>query len=275
LGGLAAQGRVPPTRCYEQKSGNQLKKIRNVAFLIAVFALSGCAHPIQIAPNSANIYRTPSDAPKISATVGMVMPATLNSLEVTTPGGGGDNVRYFPYRDMEAGYEKMLSNVFENVVTVTSSDSASLSRNGISFTVTPEVITDSGSTGFFTWPPTNFTVDMTTVVRDTNGKVLANPRVIGNGQATGFSDFKGDFGIAGRCAMEDALNKMQHALLEQRYVSAVSGPTSYASPVAPNDAKDAQDDTTARLDKLKGMLQKGLITQADYDQKKKEILSRF
>jgi hypothetical protein len=261
LGGLAAQGRVPPTRCYEQKSGNQLKKIRNVAFLIAVFALSGCAHPIQIAPNSANIYRTPSDAPKISATVGMVM-----------PGGGGDNVRYFPYRDMEAGYEKMLSNVFENVVTVTSSDSASLSRNGISFTVTPEVITDSGSTGFFTWPPTNFTVDMTTVVRDTNGKVLANPRVIGNGQATGFSDFKGDFGIAGRRAMEDALNKMQNALLEQRYVS---GPTSYASPVAPNDAKDAQDDTTARLDKLKGLLQKGLITQADYDQKKKEILSRF
>lgn len=237
------------------------------------FALSGCAHPIQIAPNSANIYRTPSDSPKISATIGMVMPAALSSLEVTTPGGGGDNVRYFPYRDMEAGYEKMLSNVFENVVTVTSSDSAEgLSRNGISFIVTPEVITNSGSTGFFTWPPTNFTVDMTTVVRGTNGKVLANPRVIGKGQATGFSDFKGDFGIAGRRAMEDALNKMQHALLEQRYVS---GPTSYASPVAPNDAEDAQDDTTARLDILEGLLQKGLITPADYDQKKKEILSRF
>lgn len=253
-----------------------MKKIRDAAFVIAVFALSGCAHPIQIAPNTANIYRTLGDPPKISATVGMVMPVTLSSLEVTTPGGGGDNVRYFPYRDMEAGYEKMLSNVFDNVVTVTSSDSAeSLSRNGISITVTPEVITNSGSTGFFTWPPTNFTVDMTTVVRDTNGKVLANPRVVGNGQAAGFSDFKGDFGIAGRRAMEDALNKMQHALLEQRYVSNVSVSTSSASPVTPSDAKDAQDDATARLDKLKGLLQKGLITQADYDQKKKEILSRF
>jgi membrane protease subunit (stomatin/prohibitin family) len=75
--------------------------------------------------------------------------------------------------------------------------------------------------------------------------------------------------------MEDALNKMQHALLEQRYVSTVSVPTSSASPVATGDAKDAQDDATARLDKLKGLVQKGLITQADYDQKKKEILNRF
>ncbi|WP_408378583.1 SHOCT domain-containing protein [Paraburkholderia sp. RL18-085-BIA-A] len=68
---------------------------------------------------------------------------------------------------------------------------------------------------------------------------------------------------------------MQHALLEQRNVSTVSVPTSSASPVVPSDAKDARDDATARLDKLKGLLQKGLITQADYDQKKKEILSRF
>jgi hypothetical protein len=253
-----------------------MKKIRGVAFVIAVFALSGCAHPIRIAPNTENIYRIPTDPPKINATVGMVMPATLARLEVTTPGGGGDNVRYYPYRDLEAGYEKMLSNVFDNVVMVTSSDTAeSLSRNGVSITVTPEVITNSGSTGFFTWPPTNFTVDMTSVVRDTNGTILANPRVVGNGQAAGLSDFKGDFGIAGRRAMEDALNKMQRALLEQKYASSAVRSTPSASPVAVSNAKDAQDDATERLNKLKGMLQKGLITQADYDQKKKEILSQF
>jgi len=196
-----------------------MKNFRAVILTLLALALTGCAHPIKIAPNATSIYREPGDPPKIKASVGLIIPDAVTNLEVTTPGGGGDNVRYFPYRDLQASYEKMLSNVFDNVVRITSSDGAAdLSRDGINLTVTPEVITSSGSTGFFTWPPTNFTVDLTTVVRDANGKILANPRVVGNGQAAGFSDFKGDFGIAGRQAMEDAVKKMQRALWSKAMV---------------------------------------------------------
>lgn len=75
--------------------------------------------------------------------------------------------------------------------------------------------------------------------------------------------------------MEDALNKMQRALLNQQYFGIASVPTVSASPVEVSDAKEPQEDVTARLDKLKELVAKGLITQADYDRKKKEILSRF
>jgi hypothetical protein len=253
--------------------------MKNFKFLIlalSVIALYGCAHPIQIAPNTANIIRVPNDLPRIKASVGLIIPTEMTNLQVTTPGGGGDNVRYYPYRDMQAAYEAMLANVFENVVRVEPSDNReNLIKSGISLTVTPEVITNSGSTGFFTWPPTNFTVDMTSVVKDTSGRVISNPRVIGNGQAAGFSDFKGDFGIAGRRALEDALKKTQHALLEQRYSAVAS--SGVVSAMSTSEAVPTITHGTAavRLDELKGLLKKGLITQDDYDQKKKEVLSHL
>lgn len=37
-------------------------------------------------------------------------------------------------------------------------------------------------------------------------------------------------------------------------------------------AAPAQDDTTAELAKLKGLLDQGLISQSDYDAKKKQLL---
>ncbi|MFL9935432.1 SHOCT domain-containing protein, partial [Paraburkholderia sp. RL18-103-BIB-C] len=136
-------------------------------------------------------------------------------------------------------------------------------------------ITSSGSTGFFTWPPTNFTVDLTTVVRGADGKILGTPRVVGNGRSAGFSDFKGDFGIAGRRAMEDAVKKMQQVLSQDSYGEVAAATAVPTLSAVGGVSADTQDTAAARLDKLKGLLQKGLITQGDYDQKKKEILSRF
>src|ERR1700682_3445655 len=129
----------------------RMKNIRVVIWTLLALALTGCAHPIIIAPDASNIYRDPGDPPKIKASVGVIIPEALTNLEVTTPGGGGDNVRYFSYRDLRVSYEKMLSNVFGNVVRITSPENAANSaRLGINLTVTPEVITSSGSTGFFT-----------------------------------------------------------------------------------------------------------------------------
>jgi hypothetical protein len=225
-----------------------------VAPILIVIALAGCAHPIVVAPNTAKIEREAGTPPRIKANAGFFIPAEASSLEVTTPGGGGDNVRYFPYRDLEMGYQKMLFNVFENVTKLKSeADSNELSKDGIKYVLAPDVITSSGSTGFFTWPPTNFTVDLTSKVREASGKMIASPRVVGHGQAE-FSEFKSDFGLAGKRAMEDALLKMQKALLEIKFEnSAISvGPAS-------DGPMPQKDQTSGRLEKLKDLSDRGLF----------------
>jgi len=44
---------------------------------------------------------------------------------------------------------------------------------------------------------------------------------------------------------------------------------------APAPAPAPADDPAARLEKLKGLLEKGLISQADYDSAKAEVLKKL
>ncbi len=174
---------------------------------IAAAVLVGCAHPINITPNATRVSDGMDAAQRIQAKVAYQMPEAELGLEVTTPGGGGDNVRYFPYRDMDAGLELMLTKVFSQVTRTSSPTTPA----GADFHVTPMIVTNSGSTGFFTWPPSNFSVDLTCTIRNAAGKIVASPRVIGQGTAS-TSERVHDYGIAGRRATEDALVKMRDQL---------------------------------------------------------------
>ena len=80
--------------------------------MVAVVLMAGCAHRINIVPDTTKLELVSPTAPRVTANVGLYIPQEARSVEVTTPGGGGDNVRYYPYVDIEAGFEKMLSNVF-------------------------------------------------------------------------------------------------------------------------------------------------------------------
>jgi len=252
----------------DQTSRKQSVNFIKIVFsAIIVISLVGCAHPIVVSPNTSKIEREMGAPPKTKANVGYFIPAEASNLEVTTPGGGGDNVRYFPYRDLDAAYQRMLLNVFENVTKLKSAaDNNELTKDGIKYVLAPDVITHSGSTGFFTWPPTNFTVDLTSKIRDGSGKMIGNPRVVGNGQAE-FSEFKGDYGLAGRRAMEDALIKMQRALLEIKFENVDTS-------VTPPNTEPVQqkDQASGRLEKLKDLSDRGLITKEEYERKRKEIL---
>ena len=109
--------------------------------------------------------------------MGYFIPQASLDLEVTTPGGGGDNVRYFPYRDIDAGFQRMLANVFETAVRVASMpSSADMQRDGMAVILSPILITSSRSTGVFTWPPTNFSTDITALVRGAPEALVCNPR---------------------------------------------------------------------------------------------------
>lgn len=166
----------------------------------------------------------------------------------------------------------MLSGVFNGVVRVSKSDdSAEFERGGIEYIFTPEMITNSGSTGFITWPPTNFSVDLTSKVRDAFGKLLSSPRSIGVGSfSEGALAMNGNHGIAGQIAMQDALDKTSTSLFETLGDSGIRTKSglSRASTEQP-----AVVSVESRLLKLRDLLDKKLIDAIEYEKKKAEIIA--
>ena len=173
--------------------------------------LGGCAHPISMAPDLAAI-ESPSNSPVSNKKVGYHISDASRALEITTPGGGGDKVRYFPYRDLEPGLYKALGTVFSDVTKILDpSNDAATRQSGISLLVTPEISTTSSSDSFATWPPTRFTVALNCQLKDVDGKIFDTIRVEGEGQAE-FSEFKSNFSLSAVRASNDALQKLVIAL---------------------------------------------------------------
>jgi hypothetical protein len=228
---------------------------------ITVLLITGCAHPISITPNTAALSSETLPLNKNKRyTVGYYIPSKDKALEVTTLGGGGDNVRYYPYRDMEGGYRILLSNVFKSATAINPVD-ISKTQNEIDFIISPKVITTSGSTGFFTWPPTNFTVDLTSTIKNTVGEIIAEPRVIGTGVAD-TSERLSEHGIAGKRAMEDALVKMQKVLTEINLSGKLNSDHKLKS-------EESISDRLTRLNRLK---ENGLISDKEFLEKRQKIL---
>ena len=245
-----------------------MNRLRSTLCLLAVVLLVGCAHPISISPNVPRLDSKAGTPSKVKANVGYYMPPELLSLEVTTPGGGGDKVRYFPYKDLDSAYMRILMSVFEGVNRLNSANNAAeLSSASINYVVSPILVTNSDSTGVFTWPPTSFTIDLTSNIREPSGQPVASPRVVGSGQVLSFSEFKGDFGLSGRIAMEDALLKMQRALLDVSYAS-----TGIGLDPSKTGAQSGKEDTALKLNRLKELFDKGLITQSEYESRKSQLI---
>jgi hypothetical protein len=240
--------------------------IKVIFLTTVIILLAGCAHSITVSPDLTNINNHSENFDQTSIDVAYHIPPELLSLEVTTPGGGGDNVRYFPYRDIEAGYERALNNVFSSVVNLTATpDFSRVKKQGIDYVIQPQLVTSSGSTGFFTWPPTNFTVDLTSNVRDASGKVVFAPRVVGVGVAETAERLR-EHGIAGERAMEDALTKMQASLRDLQFEPR-------SQDTLPRELNPSLNPSiAARLLRLKALKERELLTQGEYEAKRSEIL---
>jgi hypothetical protein len=189
-----------------------MRIIKVCALLAVVVTLAGCAHSIVISPDLSKISRSDSD-PQIKQNVGYYIAEDAHAKQVTTPGGGGDKVSYLPYRDIETSFYKMLSNVYDTVTKMKSpTDAAAISKSNIGYVITPELTTNSSSPSAFTWPPTQFTVDLTCKITDPAGTLIATKKVSGHGNAE-FDEFKHDHGLAAKRAAQDALLKMQNELM--------------------------------------------------------------
>jgi len=182
--------------------------IRAIAAAVFVFTI-GCAHQINITPplNTLDV----AGLAKIEKNVGYYISPDDSSKEITTPGGGGDKVKYFPYKESEPALNKILSNIFSKVYSLASIDDKQfISSNNISYVFIPKIETTSSSESAFTWPPTRFTVSLECKATDSSG-VIWEKSVQGEGEAT-FDEFKQDFPLAAKRAVKNVFLMLQEEI---------------------------------------------------------------
>lgn len=173
--------------------------------------VSGCAHPISLTGDVASLAGT--GKAKIDKAIGLNITEDNRKLEVTGPGGGGDKVRYQPYRDIETGLYVALSESFSRVARINGPTDPKVKAETLNFVLTPSMATTSFSPSLFTWPPTIFTIELTCKISDPEGKPVTEVRAMGEGRAE-FDEFKADFSLSAKRAADDVLKKLVKAIGE-------------------------------------------------------------
>lgn len=193
------------------------KYFRFLLVTTTILLLSGCAHKIDIAPNLDKIRETKVNRHNVN--VAYYISDANKKLEVITPGGGGDKVKYTPYSDTEGALNAVLSNVFKKAYSIKSIDDKSfIADKNISYIFEPRIVTSSSSSSLFTWPPTMFSLELTCrVLNPENGDKLWQITTNSIGSAE-FEEFKSDFGLSAKRASEDAFYQMLKELSQTKNI---------------------------------------------------------
>lgn len=148
-------------------------------FCVAALALlAGCAHPVSIRSDVAY----PKAQTTNSASVGYYISDSNRKLEVTTPGGGGDKIRYFPYRDLEPALLETLGSVFGKVYSLPDLGRDDyIEAHDITFVFEPVFTTGSSSNSAMFWPATDFDLTMKVTAVDRSGKSIWAHQFTGHG----------------------------------------------------------------------------------------------
>ena len=189
-----------------------MSTIRNSLTFAVVLFCTGCAHQIVTTPDLVELKH--GGMQPIDKNVGYYISKEDREKQVTTPGGGGDKVSYYPYKEMEPALYKTLSNVFRRAYSLESSDdSQAIQAKAITFVFTPSIATNSSSESALTWPPTKFTVNLRCKAVDATGKTIWEKQFTGEGAAE-FDEFKKDFSLASKRASQSAFQQFQQALVD-------------------------------------------------------------
>lgn len=182
-----------------------------ICILVAAAAvLGGCAHPVSLQSDTGALIGA-GEGRKIDRKVALAVSDAQKAREITTPGGGGDKVSYYPYRDLETGLYVALAETFSSVTRANGPSDAKLAQDGTALVFIPEITTTSHSPSLFTWPPTIFTIQVEMVVRTPAGAPVAEIRAQGDGRAE-FEEFKADFSLSAKRAAQDVLRKLIQAI---------------------------------------------------------------
>lgn len=172
----------------------------------SVLLLTGCAHPIVMSPKLDEINKI--EVTKSTKVAAYYISEQDKATEVTTPGGGGDKVKYKPYADIEYGIDRVLSKKYAAVYALKDpNDTNFIKEKNIAFIFYPKLVTNSHSSSAFTWPPTEFTIDLHCVANDGTGKSVWEKSVQGKGNAE-FSEFKSNFSLSAERASTQVLQNL-------------------------------------------------------------------
>lgn len=184
-----------------------MRLLRTTLLILAVMVITSCAHSIRISPDMNAIRGEVSN--KSDITVGYYITEMQLATEITSSGGGGDEVTYFPYKDTEVALRSILSEKFSRVYSLKSQSSdALMAEKDIRFVFTPDIKTESSSDSIFTWPPTNFSIELNCKAYSPQGEMVWSKTVTGEGAAE-FSDFGSNPGMAAQRASEQAFGRMR------------------------------------------------------------------
>lgn len=101
-------------------------------------------------------------------------------------------------------------------------DQSFIKENEIKLVFVPVITTNSSSSSMFTWPPTNFKVDLTVKAIDNSGDVVWERHMSAEGEAE-FNEFKSDFSLSARRATESAFLKLAEELDNANVINEVKG----------------------------------------------------
>ena len=174
---------------------------------MCLITVAGCSHSIQLTPPLENIRNVDLQR-KIDKNVGYFISNSDRNKEVATPGGGGDDVKYFPYKETEAALNTILSSVFNKAYSIKDlNDSQFYLERDISYIFKPTIKTSSSSSSALTWPPTEFTFELTCTVVEPSDRIIWHKTVTATGNAE-FSEFTNDFSLSAKRASEKAFQLM-------------------------------------------------------------------
>ena len=186
-------------------------RIKQYLGLLSILIVTGCSHQIQISPELSELRS--NNSANSSNTVGYYISAVDKATEVTSAGGGGDDVKYFPYKDTEAALKTILSQKFTKVYALKEKTNDPLIKSkGIQFIFEPKIKTMSSSSSAFTWPPTDFEVELTCTAYNQQGKNIWQKTVVGKGHAE-FSEFKHEFALSAKRSSNQAFIKMRDEII--------------------------------------------------------------
>jgi hypothetical protein len=172
----------------------------------------GCAHRIEITP--ALDALAVSGASKIDKNVGYYISPENLAKEVETPGGGGDKVKYAPYKESEPALKQVLSNAFREVYALPSpGDAEFIASKSISYVFVPTITTDSSSRSPWIWPPSDFTVSLDCRATDGSSRVVWETSVREEAHER-LPDVYRDHARAGKVALQNAFLELQARILK-------------------------------------------------------------
>ena len=172
-----------------------------------LIGFSGCAHKISVTPALDKLRKVNIDN-KVNINVGYYLSDNAKQMEVTTPGGGGDKVKYNPYADTEGALNTILSKKFNRVYSLKSlEDKKYIDEKKIKYIFTPKIKTDSSSKNIMFWPPNDFTVELTCTAINLNSTIVWEKTVYAEGH-TRTKEMLHDFSLSAKRATENAFKKM-------------------------------------------------------------------